>query len=280
MDRSKTFSVQIGAVQNLIFKKLDARVRVLLLPLVSIIIWIFLLSWILKGPDSWSDLLGVVMLTVTNLVFIILLWVQSIQIVLYDRCTGDSDLYFEGDQFVYFEQFGKKLTSVKFSLKDIEEFQLADENSRIKIQTKSNIFRQGNGNFDNKISLNYIGDLSTALMISEKIQIVNTPNQNSSQDDKMIGLLNDILRELQVLRLQNLPIADLKKNISLNQRFNFYKGLFNSDNEKYEIAIEQLNKSSKSEAFALLKTLSAEFGWNSNSSLLFEFTQLVNRRFL
>jgi hypothetical protein len=96
----------------------------------------------------------------------------------------------------------------------------------------------------------------------------------------MIGLLNDIMRELQGIRLQNMPITDLKKNISLNQRFNFYKGLFNSDNEKYELTIEQLNNSSKSEAFALLKSLGEEFRWSSNSSLVFEFTQLVIRRFL
>jgi hypothetical protein len=165
-------------------------------------------------------------------------------------------------------------------LKDIEEFQLSDENSRINIKTKSNIFKQRNGNFDDKISLDYIGDLSAALMISEKIQIANMPDQNSSQDDKMIGLLNDIMRELQGIRLQNMPITDLKKNISLNQRFNFYKGLFNSDNEKYELTIEQLNNSSKSEAFALLKSLGEEFRWSSNSSLVFEFTQLVIRRFL
>ena len=282
MENSKTYSVQIGTVQNLFLKKLNVLVRLFILPLISIGIWFFFVAIVFPkaGENGWWDSFMLITFTVCVLAFIILLWVQSIQIGLYDRCTGDSDLYFEGDQFVYFEQFGKKLTFVKFSLKDIEEFQLADENSRIKIQTKSNIFKQGNGNFDNTISLNYIGDLSTALMISEKIQIVNTPNHNSSQDDKMIGLLNDILRELQVLRLQNLPIADLKKNISLNQRFNFCKGLFNSDNKKYELVIEQLNNSSKSEAFALLTTLSAEFGWNSNSSLVFEFTQLVNRRFL
>jgi|688.fasta_scaffold29201_10 hypothetical protein len=280
MDRCNIYSVQIGAVQNLIFKKLDVRVRVLILPSVSVLIWILGSALIMKDPVGWIEYFGFVLLTVTNLGFIILLWAQSIEIGRYNRCIGDSDLYFEGDQFVFYKQIRKKLTFVKFSLKDIEEFQLSDENSRINIKTKSNIFKQRNGNFDDKISLDYIGDLSAALMISEKIQIANMPDQNSSQDDKMIGLLNDIMRELQGIRLQNMPITDLKKNISLNQRFNFYKGLFNSDNEKYELTIEQLNNSSKSEAFALLKSLGEEFRWSSNSSLVFEFTQLVIRRFL
>ena len=81
-------------------------------------------------------------------------------------------------------------------------------------------------------------------------------------------------------KLEGSPISDLKKNISLNQRFQFCKDLFKGNNQEYEVTLEKLNNTNRDEAMRVLQTLKDKYSWNPDSMAVKDFTDLVNRRYM
>jgi len=73
-------------------------------------------------------------------------------------------------------------------------------------------------------------------------------------------------------------ISDLKKAISLNQRFQFSKELFKGNNQEYEMAIDKLNASTRDDAFRMIVSLKGKFSWSEGSPVANDFIDLVNRR--
>jgi len=83
-----------------------------------------------------------------------------------------------------------------------------------------------------------------------------------------------------VKKLEGSPISDLKKNISLNQRFQFCKDLFKGNNQEYEVTLEKLNNTNRDEAMRVLQGLKDKYSWNPDSMAAKDFTDLVNRRYM
>lgn len=81
-------------------------------------------------------------------------------------------------------------------------------------------------------------------------------------------------------KLEGSPISDLKKNISLNQRFQFCKDLFKGNNQEYEVTLEKLNNTNRDEAMRILQSLRDKYSWNPESMAAKDFTDLVNRRYM
>ena len=81
-------------------------------------------------------------------------------------------------------------------------------------------------------------------------------------------------------KLEGSPIADLKKNISLNQRFQFCKDLFKGNNQEYEVTLEKLNNTNRDDAMRVIQTLKDKYSWNPDSMAVRDFTDLVNRRYM
>ena len=81
-------------------------------------------------------------------------------------------------------------------------------------------------------------------------------------------------------KLEGSPISDLKKNISLNQRFQFCKDLFKGNNQEYEVTLEKLNNTNRDEAMRVLQSLKDKYSWNPDSMATKDFTDLVNRRYM
>ncbi len=79
-------------------------------------------------------------------------------------------------------------------------------------------------------------------------------------------------------KLEHLPISDLKKAITLNQRFQFSKELFKGDNQEYEKAIEKLNTSSREDALKHLDSLKSTYSWTDGSAVASDFIDLIERR--
>ncbi len=100
--------------------------------------------------------------------------------------------------------------------------------------------------------------------------------QKESLHDKLSKELNR--PESLAHKLEHNPIPDLKRAISLNQRFQFSKELFKGNNQDYEVAIEKLNSSSRDEAMAHLDSLRNKYSWNSESVVAHDFVDLVERR--
>jgi hypothetical protein len=79
-------------------------------------------------------------------------------------------------------------------------------------------------------------------------------------------------------KIEHAPIPDLKKAISINQRFQFSKELFKNNSQEYEVAIEKLNSTSRDEALKMLDNLKSKFSWSDESEVVNDFRELVDRR--
>jgi hypothetical protein len=113
------------------------------------------------------------------------------------------------------------------------------------------------------------------------------PKQEEPKADvKPMVSLNDSFKESAsqqatiAKKLEGSAISDLKKNISLNQRFQFCKDLFKGNNQEYEVTLEKLNNTNRDEAMRVLQGLKDKYGWNPDSMAAKDFTDLVNRRYM
>jgi len=79
-------------------------------------------------------------------------------------------------------------------------------------------------------------------------------------------------------KLESSPIGDLKRAITLNQRFQFARELFKGNNQDYEVTIDKLNNSSREDALKTLENLRARYEWNDESPITQDFRELVQRR--
>lgn len=81
--------------------------------------------------------------------------------------------------------------------------------------------------------------------------------------------------------LQDTPIKDLKKAISINDRHRFIRELFRDDENMYERSIKTINSFNiLAEAeYWILRELKLKLGWDTNLELVKTFDQLVKRRF-
>jgi hypothetical protein len=106
-------------------------------------------------------------------------------------------------------------------------------------------------------------------------------NFNSQKESLHERLAKEIHRPESIgSALEHNPIPDLKRAITLNQRFQFSKELFKGNNQDYEVAIDKLNSVSRDEALKHLELLRNKYAWNSESLVAHDFVDLVERRHL
>jgi len=79
-------------------------------------------------------------------------------------------------------------------------------------------------------------------------------------------------------KLEHTPIPDLKKAISLNQRFQFARELFKGNNQDYEVSVEKLNTTSRDEALRHLNSIKNKYAWKEEDPVVTDFIELVERR--
>ena len=97
--------------------------------------------------------------------------------------------------------------------------------------------------------------------------------------------LNDLLQKTEgndlVSKLQQTPIHDLKKAISINKKFEFINQLFKGDHEAYTKSVHYINGlSTGNEATSFFNSLRKQYVWNDEDKLFLEFADLVRRRFM
>lgn len=103
-------------------------------------------------------------------------------------------------------------------------------------------------------------------------------NQKESLHDKLARTLGN--SESLAQKMEHHPISDLKRAITLNQRFQFSKELFKGNNQDYEVAIERLNNTSREDAMKQVEALRNKYQWSSESAVTSDFLDLVERRYL
>jgi hypothetical protein len=105
------------------------------------------------------------------------------------------------------------------------------------------------------------------------------PVQTTSAESIHERLSRDIPKKESLSeKIEHAPIPDLKKAISINQRFQFSKELFKNNSQEYEVAIEKLNSTSRDEAMRMLDNLKSKFSWSDESAVVNDFRELVDRR--
>jgi hypothetical protein len=125
---------------------------------------------------------------------------------------------------------------------------------------------------DVELSETFLAETPTEIS-SDPIQIEPTP----------IVSINDILSQNQntstiLNRLEKSKIDDLKKSITMNQRFQFARELFNGDSEQYEITISALNNCEADKVFELFQNYKQKWSWDETSIAFIELLDLVQRR--
>jgi hypothetical protein len=125
---------------------------------------------------------------------------------------------------------------------------------------------------DVELSETFLAETPTEIS-SDPIQLETTP----------IVSLNDILSQNQntstlLNRLEKSKIDDLKKSITMNQRFQFARELFNGDSEQYEITISALNNCEPEKALEIFQNCKQKWAWDETSIAFIELLDLVQRR--
>lgn len=109
--------------------------------------------------------------------------------------------------------------------------------------------------------------------------INSTVNQHAAESlndrlSKAVGAVNTLAQ-----KLESTPIQDLKRAITLNQRFQFSRELFKGNNQDYEVAIDKLNSTTRDEALKQLDQLKNKYAWNNDAQVTLDFIELIERRY-
>jgi hypothetical protein len=131
---------------------------------------------------------------------------------------------------------------------------------------------------ENTAEMEPANEILSAVMPTSLHEHMSANLQKESLHEKLSKELNR--PESLAQKLEHDPIADLKRAISLNQRFQFSKELFKGNNQDYELAIDKLNSSSRDEAMKHLESLRSKYSWNTGSTVAHDFVDLVERRHL
>lgn len=110
----------------------------------------------------------------------------------------------------------------------------------------------------------------------EAINTFTQPKPQESINDRLSKTVGNVASVAQ--KHEHTPIADLKRAITLNQRFQFSKELFKGNNQEYEVAIDRLNNTNRDEAFRQLDALKSKYSWNNESQVTQDFVELIERR--
>jgi hypothetical protein len=110
----------------------------------------------------------------------------------------------------------------------------------------------------------------------EAINTYTQPKPLESINDRLSKTVGNVASVAQ--KHEHTPIADLKRAITLNQRFQFSKELFKGNNQEYEVAIDRLNNTNRDEAFRQLDALKTKYSWNNESQVTQDFVELIERR--
>ncbi len=206
-----------------------------------------------------------------------------------EALTEDSRELFERVVVLRYKAYDDSLKgSTKESVQESEEFQTP---FRIEVPPATN----------QVTLLDVIEEIESTEPVSEQPIAFNEPVPSASMEHKHevipSGDLNHVLGQMRTeslndrlsksaatgslaQKLEHSPIPDLKKAITLNQRFQFSRELFKGNNQEYEVAIEKLNANNRDEALRHLDALKSKYSWNNDAQVTQDFVELIERRHL
>jgi hypothetical protein len=119
-----------------------------------------------------------------------------------------------------------------------------------------------------------------AAVVPPSIQAVEMPNPAVETNAKSLNELHEKPLSEVIFRFQE-PIKDLKKAISINDRYQYISSLFRNDEAAYDRSIKTINGFHVySEAeYWMRRELATKYGWKEDDLLVQQFYHLVSRRF-
>lgn len=142
---------------------------------------------------------------------------------------------------------------------------------------------------------NTVSSVNKPLMLFDPLEEIPTllhqrieehqTNQFETNDHVVSQLsINDKLKQENQMvseQINSEPIKDLKKAISINERFLFISELFNGDEAMYDRSIKTINAFSiyPEAEYWIRRELKVKFAWDEKSNTVKQFNQLVKRRF-
>lgn len=133
-------------------------------------------------------------------------------------------------------------------------------------------------------SLDPVSDVPTLAQHEKHEKVVYELN-DVMLDESKVASINDKLKQQSKNEmgsfLQEPPIRDLKKAISINDRHRFIHELFRDDETMYERSIKTINGFNifAEAEYWIQRELKVKLGWDTNLDLVKTFDQLVKRRF-
>ncbi len=120
--------------------------------------------------------------------------------------------------------------------------------------------------------------------VTEPVEINEVIILNDSIQSNELFELNDQLREERVeviAKLEDTPIRDLRKAISINDRYLFSNTLFRGDDSMYERSIKTINSFSiyPEAQYWIQRELKVKLGWKESDNTVKHFDHLIKRRF-
>lgn len=117
--------------------------------------------------------------------------------------------------------------------------------------------------------------------IAKKEEAPKDLNEKMAQRSKM---LNEVFvqKEPELVEVLAKPrIADLRKSISINEKYQFIGSLFRGDEDMFERSIKTLNNFTvlQEAQYWMQRELIIKLGWNDEDELVQRFFDLVSRRF-
>ena len=142
-----------------------------------------------------------------------------------------------------------------------------------------------------------IESLSKDLDIVEEVEVSEEMNAEQAITDKPNGnqmtIMDGIKQEEESVnekhtsderslaeKMEEETIDDLKKAISVNDKFTFIKQLFDEDHAAYEEVIKKLEKATDiDEASVTINEVMVQFSWEEEDDAVQKFKDLINRKF-
>ncbi len=123
------------------------------------------------------------------------------------------------------------------------------------------------------------------LYIKEEIRIQEVPSNKNKEEPPIRPTLNDHFKASGIDTLADLhqkkKIDDIKKHLTINQRYMFTKTLFGDNSKEFDVAVSNLdNYNSYVDAFNYLrKDYASKYRWKMDSEEVIEFLEIVSKKY-
>ncbi|MGZ8557348.1 MAG: hypothetical protein ACXWWC_03400 [Chitinophagaceae bacterium] len=159
----------------------------------------------------------------------------------------------------------------KYAPRPVEKPAMHEVKEKLLVEEESVSIVQQNGQLD--MVFDPLVEIPT---LSHQVKYKQKEGRTESLNDKLKQGKAELIEVL-----KETPIKDLRKAIGINDRFVFINELFRGDEVMYERSIKTINSFNifPEAEYWITRELKTKLGWDTELPVVFQFDQLVKRRF-